>query len=96
MASKYRVFYGWYHGTDVCGYEEDIKACTKTEAVRKAKMFIERRNNERKERRRNTLILNGLREAEHFTDKQLLAGSYFELTGVSLVTEILTPVEVKK
>ena len=94
MTNKYRIFYTLHYRGNDLDYEEDIKARTITEAVRKARRFIETKNNKRKEETRKTLIYNGVRRAEHFTDEQLLIRSCFRLTGVYLVTE--TTVEIKK
>lgn len=96
MMRKYRIFYDLnYHG-DVLDYTEDIKARTDKEAVKKAKRFIEKMNNERKEQTKVTLIENKVPGAERFTDEQLLIGNYFELTGVSRVKEALVKLAIKK
>jgi hypothetical protein len=96
MFSKYRIFYDLHYRGDVLDYTEDIKAETDQEAIQKAKRFIKRKNEERKEETRKICIRNGLHGAEHFTDRQLLTGNYFKLSGVSHVIETLTMVEVKK
>lgn len=96
MSNKYRIFYDLHYRGDTLDYREDIEACSDKEAVQKAKKLVQRKNNEQKKETRNILIRHGVPGAEQFTDKQLLVGNYFELVGVSRITETLTTVEVKK
>jgi hypothetical protein len=93
---NYRVFYDVHYRKDVLDFAEDIEAVDDSDAVEKARAFVQTKNGQRKEETRQTLIRNGMKEAVNFTDEQLLTGNHCVLTGVSRITARVVQVKVKK
>ena len=95
MYRKYRIFYDFHYRKDVLDFTEDIPALNDEQAVERAKEFIKEKNKGQAELTRKEMLPR-MPQVGQLTEEELLTGNYFVLTGVSMVTEVLVQVEVKK